>query len=98
MEVNRVLFNVCFEWHEVVVNERSGLVVAVRLGFQPSTSASCGRRAEIDQQRSFLRFGFGECRVSVCQPMYFHVDPPLVIRQSSADLSLNVVVFVPFVA
>ena len=47
MEVSGVLFDVCLERHEVVVNKRSSLVIAVRLGFQPSTCASRGRGAKV---------------------------------------------------
>jgi hypothetical protein len=72
MEVNRVFFDVCLERHEVGVDKRSSLVIAVRLGFQPSTCASGRSGAEVDEQRLLLSFRFRECRVSVCQPMYFH--------------------------
>ena len=82
MEIDRVLFDVGFEWDEVVVDERSCLVVAVRLGFQPSTCASGGGRAEVDQHGFLLRFGFGECCVSVCQPMNFHISSSYLDRVS----------------
>jgi hypothetical protein len=73
VEISGVFFDVCLEWHEVVVNKRGSLVIAVRLGFQPSTRASGRRGAKIDEQRLLLGFGFRECRVSVFQPMYFHL-------------------------
>jgi hypothetical protein len=72
VEISGVFFDVCLEWHEVVVNKRGSLVIAIRLGFQPSTRASGRRGAKIDEQRLLLGFGFRECRVSVFQPMYFH--------------------------
>jgi hypothetical protein len=50
MEVSGTFFDVCFEWDEVFVDERSGLVVVVRFGFQPSAAASSGSSAEINQQ------------------------------------------------
>jgi len=65
MEVCGTLFDVCFERHEVVVNKRSSLVIAVRLGFQPSTCASRRRGAKVDEQWLLLSLGFRECRVSV---------------------------------
>ena len=65
VEIRGVLFDVCFERHEVVVNKRSSLVIAVRLGFQPSTRASRRRGAKVDEQRLLLSLGFRECRVGV---------------------------------
>jgi hypothetical protein len=73
MEVDGVLFDVSFKWNEVLVDESGDFVVAVRLGFQPSTCASSGSRAEVDEHRLFLSLGLRECSVSVCQPVYFHV-------------------------
>ena len=72
MEVSGMLFDVCFERYEVFVDEVGGFVVAVRLGFQPSTSASGGRSAEIDQHRSFTGLRFRERRIGVCHPVHFH--------------------------
>jgi hypothetical protein len=66
VEISGVLFDVCLERHEVVVNERSSLVIAVRLSFQPSACTSGRRGAKVDEQRLLLRFGFRECGVSVC--------------------------------
>jgi len=66
MEIRGMLFDVCFERYEVVVNKRSSLVIVVRLGFQPSTCASCRSGAKVDEQRLLLRLGFRERRVSVC--------------------------------
>jgi hypothetical protein len=72
VKVSRVFFDVGFEGDEVSVNKRGSLVIAVRLGFQPSTCTSGGRGAEVDEQRLLLSFGFRECGVSVFQPMNFH--------------------------
>lgn len=94
MEVSGVLFDMCFERHEVVVDERCRLVVAVRLSFQPSASASGRGRAEVDQQWFLLRFGFNECCISVFQPMYFHIGSSY-FRQDTADFTRNLVLFVP---
>jgi len=46
MEPRRVLFDVSFERHKILMDEVCDLLVAVGLGFQPSTSASsrCGRK------------------------------------------------------
>jgi hypothetical protein len=66
MEIRGMLFDVCLERHEIVVNKCSGLVIIVRLGFQPSTCASGGRGAKVDEQRLLLSLGFRECCVSVC--------------------------------
>src|SRR4029079_676050 len=72
MEIRGVLFDVCFEWHEVVVNKCGSLGIVVCLGFQPSTCASCRSGAKVDEHRLLLRLGFRERRVSVCSQMYFH--------------------------
>jgi hypothetical protein len=46
MEPRRMLFDVSFERNKVLMDEVCDLLVAVGLGFQPSTSASsrCGRK------------------------------------------------------
>jgi len=49
MEVSGVLFDVRFERYEIVVDERSGLIVLVRFSFQPNASSSRRRGAEINQ-------------------------------------------------
>jgi hypothetical protein len=67
-----MFFDVCREWDEVLINECRDLIVAVRFGFQPNTCASSRRRTEIDEQRLLAVFGFGECRVSIFNPIYFH--------------------------
>jgi hypothetical protein len=72
MEVGGMFFDVGREWDEVLVDECRDLIVAVRLGFQPSTSASGRRSAEINDQRFLAGFRLRECRVSVFDPIYFH--------------------------
>ena len=72
VEVGGMFFDVCLEWDEVFVDECRDLIVAVRLGFQPSTSTSGRRRAEIDEQGFLVVFCFGECRVGISYPIYFH--------------------------
>lgn len=47
VEPCRVLFNVCFDRQEVLVDEVRGLLICVRLGVQPSTRSSSWSRAEI---------------------------------------------------
>ena len=71
-----MFLDVCFEGYEVFVDEGGSFFVAVRLGFQPSTSASGGRGAEIDQHGFLLFFRFGKRAVSVFSPMYFHLCFP----------------------
>jgi hypothetical protein len=72
MEVDRVFFDVHFERDEVFVDEGCGLIVAVRLGFQPSTCASGRGGTEINEQRFLTAFCFRKRRVSVGDPIYFH--------------------------
>lgn len=69
MEISRVFFDVCFERDEVVVDKRSSLFIAVRLGFQPNASTSSGRGTEVDEQRLLVGFGLLERSVGVCQPL-----------------------------
>lgn len=68
-----MLFDVCGERDEVVVNEGRGLIVVVRFGFQPNACASGGGGAEIYQQRFVVGFRLGERGVRVFQPIYFHL-------------------------
>jgi hypothetical protein len=72
MEVGGVFFDVRLEWDKVLVDECRDLIVAVRLGFQPSTCASGRGRAEVDEQRFPAVLCFRECRVSVASPIHFH--------------------------
>jgi hypothetical protein len=69
MEISRVFFDVSFERDEVVVDKRSSLFIAVRLGFQPNASASSGRGAKVDEQRLFVGFRLRERSVGVCLPV-----------------------------
>jgi hypothetical protein len=78
MEIDRVFFDVRFERDEGLVDEGCGLIVAVRLGFQPSTCASGRGRTEINEQGFLAGFCFRECRVSVCHPIYFHSSSSMV--------------------
>jgi hypothetical protein len=96
MEVSWVFFDVCLEWDEVLVDEGRGLIVAVRLGFQPSTCASGRSRAEIDEQRFLTVFGFRECRVSVCHPIDFHSCPPVFATKKHKQCIRALVPFVAF--
>jgi hypothetical protein len=66
MEIFGMLFDMCLERNEVVVNKSSSLGIVVRLGFQPSTCASRRRGAKVNEQRLLLRLRFRECGVSVC--------------------------------
>jgi hypothetical protein len=57
---------------KVLVDEIGCLLVGIGLGIQPSASASGGRRAEIDQNRSVLLFRRGERLINVVAPSYSH--------------------------
>ena len=67
-----ILFDVDFEWDEVLVNELRDFFIFVRLGFQPSTCASAGCGAEIDEYGFLLFFRRGESLVSIFDPVYGH--------------------------
>jgi hypothetical protein len=66
MEIDGAFFDMCLEWDEGFVDKCCGLIVAVRLGFQPSTCASGRGRTEINDQRFLAGFCFRERRVGVC--------------------------------
>lgn len=73
VEVSGMFLDVCFKWHEVVVDEGSGFVVVVGFGFQPRARASSRSSAEIDQQRFLVCLRLRERRVGVFHPVNFHV-------------------------
>jgi hypothetical protein len=72
MKPCRVFFDVGFDRDKGLIDEVCDCLVAVRLGFQPSTSASSGRGREINQQRFVLSFGIGECGVDIFLPIDEH--------------------------
>lgn len=58
-------------------DEIGNCIVRVRLGVQPSTSASSRRSAEVNQERASAVFCFRECRVDVvCDPVDWHLGHP----------------------
>jgi hypothetical protein len=58
MEPARMLLDVGFYGKKILTDEVCGVGVFVRLGIQPSTSASCRRGAEIEQDGPITAFGF----------------------------------------
>ena len=78
-----MLFDVCFEGYEVFVDEGGGFFVTVRLGFQPSTGASGGSSAEIDQHGTFAGLCFSERSIGVFDPVNFHLSCVLPGRMVS---------------
>lgn len=73
MEPGGMLFNVSFERYKRLIDEICDHLVAVRLGFQPSTSASSRGGRKINQQRLVLSLGFGESGVEIFLPIDEHV-------------------------
>ena len=68
MEVDGMFFDVRFEGQEILIDEGRDLIVGVGFGLQPNARASSRGGAEINQQRSVLRFRFTERRVGVLAP------------------------------
>jgi len=75
-----MFFDVGFDRHEMLVDEVGCVLVGVRLGFQPSASASSRRRTEIEQDRAALLFRGGERLIHVSAPIHRHVH---LLRDSS---------------
>jgi hypothetical protein len=69
MKPGGMFLNVSFERNKVLMDKVCDFVVAVCLGFQPSTGTSGRRGREINQQGFVLSFGFGECCVHVFLPI-----------------------------
>jgi hypothetical protein len=69
MKVGGVFFDVRLQGQEVLVDEGSDFRVGVGLGLQPSACASSRGGAEIYEQRSLCRLGFGERGVCVFVPL-----------------------------
>jgi len=74
MEPRRMLFDVSFERNKVLMDEACDFLVAVGLGFQPSTSASSRRRREVNQHRFVLRLGFGQSGIDILLPIDEHAS------------------------
>jgi hypothetical protein len=76
-----MLLDVGLHGKEILVDEISGLLVLVRLGIQPSTSASSRRSAEIEQDGPALLFRTGERLINVFAPIHGHSAPPPVVSR-----------------
>ena len=76
VEPRRMFFDVGFDRDEMLVDEVACFGIGVRLGFQPSASASSRRRTEIEQERAILLFRGGEPLIHVSAPIHRHVSPP----------------------
>ena len=73
MEVGGVFFDVRLKGQKILVDEGRNLIVSVGLGFQPSASASSRGGAEINKQRLFRSFSFGQRRVGILFPFDCHI-------------------------
>jgi len=67
-----MFLDVRFDGNEVLLDEAGGLLVFIRLGVQPSTSASRRCGAEIEQERPVVRFGFSQRLINVSAPIDGH--------------------------
>src|SRR5436190_9411212 len=76
VEPSRMLLDMRFDRHEMLVDEVGRLLVAVRLGFQPSARASSRHRAEIEQDGAVLLLRGGERLIHVLAPIHQHESPP----------------------
>ena len=73
MEVGGVFFDVRLKGQKILVDEGGNFPVSVGLGLQPSASASSRGGAEINKQRLFRRFRFGQSRVGILFPFDCHI-------------------------
>ena len=67
-----MFLNVRFDRQKILVDEGRDAVIRVRLGFQPSTGPSSGRRAEIEQDRPAGLFGLTQSGIDVFTPLNWH--------------------------
>jgi hypothetical protein len=74
MESGRVFFDVDFDRNEILLDKRRELGISIRLGFQPSTSASSRSSAEINQNRFMFSLGFAQRCINVLIPIHSHTN------------------------
>ena len=72
----RRLFNVDGDRKEILIDKIRSLLIGVRFGLQPNTSASSRRGAEIKQDWFSRRPGFSQCSLGVFDPLHGHTYPP----------------------
>jgi hypothetical protein len=68
-----MLLDVGFYGNEILLDELCGFLIFVRLGIQPSTGPSSGRRAEIQKDGPVLLLGLVQRLVNVFTPVDRHV-------------------------
>lgn len=67
-----MFFDVGLYRQEILMNEIGGLGVLIRFGIQPNTTPSGRRSAEIEQDRTVVLPGFGECLIDIFTPVHGH--------------------------
>ena len=72
-EIARIFFDMHPERDKIFVDERCQTGIAVRLVFEPLTSTSGRRSAEIDEQRFVLFFRGVQCLIGIFDPIYGHL-------------------------
>jgi hypothetical protein len=68
MKPCRILLDVDRDGNEILIDGRSQLRIAVRLGLQPSACPSGRRRAKVHQHRFVLRFCLAQRGINVFIP------------------------------
>jgi len=76
VKLRRRLFNVDGDRKEILIDKIRGLLIGVRFGFQPNTSASSRRGAEIKQDWFSRRPGFSQRSLGIFDPLHGHTCPP----------------------
>lgn len=71
-----MFFDVGLYGQEILLNEVGSLRILIRLGIQPSTSASSRRRAEIKQDGTMVLPGICKCLIDIFTPTHSHSIPP----------------------
>jgi hypothetical protein len=74
MEPRRVFLDMGLDGQEIRLDELRGSVIRVGLGFQPGTSPSSRRRAEIQQHRAVGLPGLRQRGIHVLDPIDRHTS------------------------
>jgi|SRR5579863_3313869 len=73
VEPRGMFLDVGLDRQKIRTDETRDTFIRVRLGFQPSASASSGGRAEINQDGLARSLRLGQCRIDVFTPLNRHI-------------------------
>jgi hypothetical protein len=84
-----MFLDVRLDREKVLVDEPANTFICVRLGFQPSTSASSRSRTEVDQDRPASLLRLAESGIDVLAPLNCHgpiLDPASPLLRSAGPI------------